>query len=61
MIFKHDSTSYLFKKFKIAKEASDKCREKTTTNKIFSVEADAEDVLKLTYPDEYSIKQDGVE
>ena len=45
LVFNHDSTSYLFKKFNLAKDATDKCKE--LTKNIKPVEADMEDVLKL--------------
>jgi len=46
LILKHDQSSYLFKKFMIAKDTLDKCKE-LTKNKI-PVEADVEDNLELT-------------
>jgi len=46
LIFKQDSTSYLFKKFKIAKDALEKCKE--FTKNLSPVEANMEDILELT-------------
>ena len=46
LVFKHDSTSYLVKKFKIGKVAVDKCKELTKNTK--PVEADLGDAIKLT-------------
>jgi hypothetical protein len=46
LVFKHDCSSYLFKKFKIGLESVEKCKELTKDKT--PVKADLEDELELT-------------